>query len=968
MRLLRIPTVYVVAALALLVSANGANAQSRAAPRPWAHEAGSDLPLDPRVRFGAVPAGLRYAWVHQPLPDDSKVYLRLHVAVGSLVESEAELGMAHFLEHMAFNGTRNFKAGTLIDWFQHHGVRFGHDQNASTSTDETIYELDLPDADPERLAKSLAWLRDVADGLLLEEKEVAAEKGIIDAEERERAGAGLRLLAQLDQRMIDGTLTARRWPIGKKSIRDKFNSAACKAFYKKWYRPEFMTLVVVGNLPDVDVGKLVTDAFATLPIAKEPLPVQPSPGTPKVSARAFCAFDKEQEDFTLLIGKVRAKVEVADTVAKRVARLQRNAALALVSTRIAKLGQLPNSPVQGASFGDWNYQDLLEGPALTVRCAPERWKEALLLAGRELRRTLDGEFTREEVRATYGGLNEYCILEPTAGRLPMDEYLGELLAAARGAHVPVDEVVERRLMKAVLPDLTAEKLHETVVSAWNTGELYVVARGGHDLGKDAAAQLNAAWEESQKPVAAGTNPADSGKTAPVTKEEAESDADGPVDFFYKAKGATGKLARQETDDALNVLRLEFENGVRVAFRPTVQENRGAAIYVRVGDGFLALDPSEADIGWAADRVFLASGLGEHTLTQLQKSLSGRQLTFGFDVTFDGCVFSGSSAPDDFQRLCEVICAYITDPGWRPEAFDEFNQGLPQLYEAMAHGFTGPLSQFEFELHGKDPRFATPDRELVESFLLDTLKEFLQPQLDEGRIEVAVVTGMDPTAVASIVARTFGMLPKRGDAEEHAERLQSPPIQSGLKFRREIETAEKKAHVAVVWPTGDGIDPARRHELEFLAAALDNRIRVEIREKKGAAYSPRARDDLSLLFPGVGAIRADVECDPSKADEVLNACLSIGDALAKNGVKQEEFEQARTLALQQIDQAIKQDGYWLVQLARATTNPQALAELVDAKASLKAITLESVNALAKQHFARAKASTAIVTPKKPEKKK
>src|SRR5687767_2602929 len=132
----------------VLVSAAESGAQVAGSPRKWPHE-GSDLPADPRIEFGALKNGLRYAVVHQPLVEDSSVHLRLHVDVGSGVEQESELGMAHFVEHMAFNGTRGFKAGTLIDWFQKHGVRFGRDQNASTWFDQTIYELDLPDAEDE---------------------------------------------------------------------------------------------------------------------------------------------------------------------------------------------------------------------------------------------------------------------------------------------------------------------------------------------------------------------------------------------------------------------------------------------------------------------------------------------------------------------------------------------------------------------------------------------------------------------------------------------------------------------------------------------------------------------------------------------------------------------------------------------------------------------------------------------------
>jgi zinc protease len=417
-----------------------------------------------------------------------------------------------------------------------------------------------------------------------------------------------------------------------------------------------------------------------------------------------------------------------------------------------------------------------------------------------------------------------------------------------------------------------------------------------------------------------------------------------------------------------VIQVEFENGVRLTFHPTHEQNPGAAIFVRVGSGCLAAERDESDVAWVAGRVFVAGGLGEHTFAELQQILASGRLAFGFEMTFDACVFSGSAAPDGFQRLCETICAFLADPGWREDAFDEFMGNVPRLYESMESGFSGPLSRFHAQLHPGDSRFALPDRELVESFLLDTVKEFLAPQLEEGPIELSIVGGMDPNALIAICARTFGMLPARGEAPDLSGRLESSPVASGVKFKAEIETDEKKAHVAIAWPVGDGIDVRRRAELQFLAAALDNRVRVEIREKKGAAYAPRVTHDLSELFPGVGLIRIDVECDPAQAPKVLEACLALGDRLAKDGITDAEFEQVRAIARTQVEQWLRSDGFWLAALSDAWSRPQSLEELRRGMASVEDVERAAIQELARAHFVRAKASTAVITPKKAAKSK
>src|SRR5262245_43523583 len=246
------------------------------APRPWEH-ATSDVPVDPRIHFGALDNGLRWAWARNGEPQ-KRCYLRLHVDVGSLAEEEDELGLAHFLEPLAFNGSAHFPAGTLIEWFQKHGMAFGADTNAHTSFSETVYKLDLPNADEATLREGLRVLRDFADGLLLAQEEIDREKGVIDGEERERDSAGWRVfLRELDE-LYAGTRVAVRLPIGKHEVRAGFTSASIGSFYRKWYRPDAMTLVAVGDLGALDPAPLFTEFFGSMRAPDSQRPEEPPIG------------------------------------------------------------------------------------------------------------------------------------------------------------------------------------------------------------------------------------------------------------------------------------------------------------------------------------------------------------------------------------------------------------------------------------------------------------------------------------------------------------------------------------------------------------------------------------------------------------------------------------------------------------------------------------------------------------------
>src|SRR5688572_9234602 len=329
-------------------------------PRKWPHES-SDLKPDPRFNFGALKNGMRYVWIDNPEPK-KQIFLRLHVNIGSLVETDAEQGIAHFVEHMAFNGTTNFKAGTLVATFNQEGIKFGHDVNAHTSMEETVYELDLPDGDPERLKKSMLWMRDVACGLKMEEKEVQGEKGVIDSEERDRRSPGFDAYVGLLGKALDGTLPPKRLPIGVKEVRAKFNAKTCIAFYKRWYRPENMTFVVAGDLAGLDAPKLIEESLGTIPIPKDAATPRPDLGRPtfahKVIALEQPVFSGSfgGSDASIIVAKLRHSSPKPFDAAFLAEENQRQIVTQMTSTRFEKRkekDQLPYTHVAAMDAGSF---------------------------------------------------------------------------------------------------------------------------------------------------------------------------------------------------------------------------------------------------------------------------------------------------------------------------------------------------------------------------------------------------------------------------------------------------------------------------------------------------------------------------------------------------------------------------------------------------------------------------------------
>ncbi len=920
--------------------------------RDWEHES-SDLTVDPRIHFGELDNGLRFAWADNPEPD-KRVYLRLHVDVGSLAEEESERGMAHFLEHMAFNGSEHFASGELVGWFQERGMSFGADTNAHTTYGETLYKIDLPEADAESIAEGLLVLRDYADGLLLADSEVQAEKGVIDGEERERDSAGYRLGRRQIEILCAGTRIATRSPIGTKAARDAFTEDSVRAFYEKWYRPENMTLVAVGDLDGLNPEELFTAAFADLPVPAGAPPVEPPRGAPPAYEFAFHLYEPEIPTATLVAEVVAPFEEEADTAATRLENLPLALARSMLNLRFNELAKEEGAPFMGARAGDGGAFELFDGEGLYLTAAPDKWREALAVGEQELRRALLHGFQQpelDELRADIlRGLDEAVEREPTARSKGL---LSAIVGAAEKRRVPMNAASRRALLRPAVEALTVEDCHRDLAEAWGRGELSLYALGGLDLsdaeGRDTAGEhMTAVWEESQRVAVAPPAAIETGAFA-----------------YASTAGQAGEITERLTVDDLGVTLVRFANGVRLNLKATDFKEKEILLSMRVGEGRLTLEPERAAVAWVADQVFSAGGLGAHDSEELRRLTAGRQVGVGFSVGSDAFQLSGGTTAEDLLLEFELACAWLTDPGWRPDGLVQLRRQLPQFFESLLHTHEGPqLMIFEKDLHAGDPRFGLPEREAIEAVEMSDLRAWLAAHLRHGELELTVVGDFDVETAITQAAATFGMLEARRDLGEYSERRTIPAAQMGLAQDHAIDTEVPRSRVHVVFPTTDGFDTSRRRSLFFLGYLLSDRLRVEVREKLGVAYSPYASSDASRVHPGLGAITIEAGADPALSARVVEACLTVADDMAMSGIEAAEVQRMREPILKQLRDARRSNGFWLSLLSEAQTDGEALGNIRTLETFYGEIGPEQLVPLAREYLRRGRASVLVVRPKEP----
>lgn len=922
--------------------------------RPWAHES-SDLQVDPRIHYGSLPTGLRYAWVNNPEPNE-RVYLRLHVDAGSFGETETELGMAHFLEHMGFNGTENFEAGTLIEWFQDRGMSFGADTNAHTAFSETVYKLDLPTRDEKSVRDGMQVLRDFAGAMTIADEEVEAEKGVIDGEQRERDSAGFRTFVKLLEKQYAGTRFATRLPIGTKPVRDNFTGESVRAFYKRWYRPENMTLIIVGDLRDFDPSGLVEEYFGNFAGPGTPVEMEPDLGKPTMEELVFSLYEPELPSVQISISNLKPFVDRPDTVAERQANLARGVAHAMLSLRFAEAIKKPDTSYLSAGVSDAGGLEVFEGGDLSINADPEKWEESIIEAYVELRRALNYGFQQaelDEIRADMlRGLDEAVEREATAHSAGLREAL--LLEAESGV-VPTSAAYDREILKPALEALTVEDCLQALRANWRDGTPGITAMGNLEL-EDAEAALNGAVKKARD----------------VKISKGEDIVTKPFAYSSDASKA-GEVVSQEFVEGPDFWQVRFANGVLMNIKKTDFKEKQIVMEARVGEGNLAVDEEGLiAASFAGFGVYSGGGLVEHDSDELRRLTAGKQVGVSMGVADDYFSFSGGTTQEDLLLQFEMTCAFLDHPGYRPDLLNVIRAQVPLIFEQFKHTPAGPmLFDFAPQLLAGNLRASLlglsyfPTLEELQAVEMEDVKAALSAHLVNAPMEITIVGDVDVNATIAFAAQTFGALPERRARKEYAERRAGVKVATGLYVERTIDTADEKATLIMIFPTTDGMDASTRRNLSFLGQVVNDRIRLEVRERLGAAYSPGAQAETSQVFPGLGGLMIQAAGDPEKIEELVSACRGVAQTLAEEGVNAEEVERLAQPILKQLRDAKRTNGFWLNSLADAQTNPKTLEDMRTIDTFYENLVLEDLSSLAAEYLRPERASILVVLPESAE---
>lgn len=908
----------------------------------WAFEA-SDIPVDPAYKFGRLANGMRYV-IRQNATPKGTALVRMEIAAGSLDESDSERGFAHFVEHMAFNGSTNVPEGEMVRLLQREGLAFGADTNASTNFEQTTYMLDLPRNDPALLGTALMLMRETASELKFAPEAVARERGVVLAELRDRNSWQFRNLEAQIAFLNPGARYTQRLPIGTVEALNAATAESLKGFWQRSYVPAKTTLIVIGDFAPDAVEAAIRARFDTWQPAPSPQQPGGGPVDPQRRGETAIYIDPAMSERIAAARHGPYMVE-PDTVAWRRESLLRQIGYGIVNRRLQRLARQGDPPFRDAGLGTGDTFREGRTTNLIVDTVDGKWQRGLISATVEYRRALRYGFTAGEVTEQLANIR--TALENDAASAATRSHgalVNSVFGLLRNDLVPAPPEAALARFREFAPSITAKSVLAALKKEAVPLTDPLLRLQGRREPEGGAAALRAAWNEALR--------------RPLVRERDGENAS----FAYTSFGPPGKVASDVTEPALGIRTIRYANGVALNLKRTDLDKDRVIVQLAL-DGGSRLNTRAKPLTTEMMGSLPAGGLGKHSQDALQSILAGRTVGFSFDSGVDAFLSTAQTTPRDLELQLQLLAALISDPGFRPEGELRYRLNINNFFaqlratpqSALGNAIGGILSD-------DDPRFTLQAVEEYRKLTFVELKAGIADRLARGAIELGVVGDFDEAQVINLVGKTLGALPPREPAFGTFAEQPLRPFTTNRAARILRHTGPKdQALLRLTWPTRDDSDPVETITLSLLERVVQTELTETLREKLGKAYSPSANSSSSRYWRGYGVfgLAASIE-----VAEVHAARAAIAETMARlrdTPVSADTLQRARQPMVEAQDNALKSNRGWMALTARAQSEANRIERFQKAKERLLALSPADVQAIARRYLGAKDAVEVLVLP-------
>jgi zinc protease len=911
----------------------------------WVVRVSGALPIlerDSSVAYFTLDNGFRSALKTHAEPT-GRLSLRLYVNAGSLMESEDQRGLAHFLEHMAFNGTRHFEPEAMVEYFQRLGMSFGGDTNAYTSWDRTVYMLELPKVSDDYIDDALKLLRDYADGMLLESEQLDKERGVILSEKRDRDTVEFRAYQAEMNFLFPQAIFPQRFPIGDESVIQQATRDTFLSYYQSWYQPSRMVLVAVGDVATDKLQRSIETYFGDM----EPSGIMTDPQIGSVirpTKTIALHRDSEAPFTTIALEQIRASEKQPDSPEKRFDQLQIDLVNAILNQRLDRLTEQADAPIiKGVAYSN-DFLNEAWNVGLESSCRPEQWDAALNLmveAWQQMRRFGPNPIELNEMkRRTLQAFADAVKQAPTQKSKDLSNQLLQSIADRTVFQSPAQAL---EWIEAVLPGITEATALESWNRSWGDQTPLVWVSGNiMDVSVTESRIATVLETAIEKEV-----------TVPVTEVLSE--------FAYADIGPAGTIAAEVTHPDLGITQWTLANGVRINWKQTDFAKDQILLSFRWGDGLLSLPKTYSGLDKVLEGVWIRGGLESHPYSEIERMTAGRSVAVNFNISPDAFMLGGSCSKADFLFQLQLMCAYFEHPGLRDEGWIQARKEIEAVYPRLETTAMGAMeAQVKPFLASGDPRFQYPSLSQILDYSNKEARQWIP--MSAPALEVAIVGDIDLSVLTPSILETLGALSVRSafvPPSADLRTLQFPASGSEtFTFQSEIP----KALVGVYWPTDDIWNIRETRRLQLLASIFNDRLRKTIREELGDAYSPQAVSQRSDAFEHYGFLAALVSVDPEKISIVAEKVKEIAAELNLGQISEDELNRAKEPILKQLPELRRNNAYWLQSvLMSAQQYPQRIDWCREMETDIAAINLAEIRELAVAYLLDATAVTVQIVP-------
>ena len=907
----------------------------------------AQVPLDKKIRYGKLENGFTY-YVRNNKKPENMIQFRLVSNAGSIMERDDQQGLAHFCEHMAFNGIKGYPHNTMIQKLQEHGVEFGRDINAYTSFDQTVYYVNMPADDPEMVKMGIEILDGWAGNILFDQKEIESERGVIHEEWRGGVGHGDRLRKKTWPIMLKGSLYADRLPIGKEEVIMNFERQSIVDFFNDWYRPDLQAIVIVGDMDNYEyAGKKgaiameqkVKDVFSSHQfLGKEKLP-RLSYQIPDNKEPLICiATDKEATSTSLAL-YWKHKKSPNGTIGAYRQGIVRSLISMMINERFSELCQKPTAPMMhaGGGYGGFLGREI---DVFTLNASPKenRIEETAELLFKTVKQMTDHGFLQAELDRQKEELLDIYTKQAkeenkTQTNSLADEYTDHYLENSPCPGIRQ----EWKYAKEFMPEITLEECN-AMVKTWITDEnliFYLTApeKEGFKVTTE---------KEALNIIANSKNV--------VTEPWVDNFKDEPL-FSEQLNEVTPKVTN--SNKVLDYTEYTCPNGVRFIVKKTDYKADEIQISSFAFGGTSLYNDKDAYQAQNADGFIDAGGIANFSATQLSKKLKGMNLSISPYISDETQGFSGNCSPKDLETTLQLINLYYTAPRKDQEAYERNIENTVQQIKFVQDNpqVAFSLKYYQTAYPNDKRRVLIPTEEQVRSLDLEKMYTIYRERFNDASAQTFFFVGNISDDDIKLIAKYLNNLPVNGKQKNEKFINRNPEFAKGIQHAEAVKGIEKQGMLIVTGQmnvNANELDPQTRIALQEFGDALGITTLEIIREKNGDAYSPSASVSYELMPEGQVSWMFYIGCDPEKAQKIEKDCIKIMKQYMKKGCDKKTLSKVQEQMIVNRGKARQNNGFWMGQIQGSYMYNESRDYVEQYNEMVKNVTPKDIKALAKKY--------------------